>query len=172
MKQHITPTRTERLMQKDDFIVSKTDTRGRIRYCNRIFMEISGYTEQELLGRQHNIVRHPDMPRSVFDLLWRTLREGQEFFGYIKNLAKDGSYYWTFANVSPSLDSDARLIGYYSVRRAPERAAIEQIAPVYARMIEAEREAGAKAAISASRVILNDFLDQRAASYEHYVLAV
>ncbi len=172
MKNPIPPSNVERPMKADDFIVSKTDPKGRITYCNRIFMEISGYAEHELLGRQHNLVRHPDMPRAIFELLWRTLREGREFFGYIKNLARDGSFYWTFANVSPSIDADGRLLGYYSVRRAPDRAALERIAPLYARMKETEREVGAKAAIPAALEILDEFVKQGADDYAHYILAV
>ncbi len=73
MKYKVEPTQQERLMRDDDFIVSKTDLKGRITYCNRIFIEFSGYSEQELLGAQHNIIRHPDMPRGVFKFLWDTL---------------------------------------------------------------------------------------------------
>ena len=91
-------------MRDEDFIVSKTDAKGRISYSNRIFMEFAGYAEHELLGVQHNIVRHPDMPRAVFKVMWETLQAGQEFFGYVKNMASDGSFYWVFANVTPDMD--------------------------------------------------------------------
>ena len=89
MKPRITPTNIEHQLEADDFIVSKTDTRGRITYCNRIFMKIAGYSEAQLLGKQHNIIRHPDMPRSVFKMLWDTIEGGREFFGYVKNLRSD-----------------------------------------------------------------------------------
>src|SRR5690606_37840174 len=85
----ITPTRDERIMREDDFIVSKTDLKGRITYGNEIFIEFSGYTEQELLGSQHNIIRHPDMPRAAFKLAWDTIQAGREFFAYVKNMSKD-----------------------------------------------------------------------------------
>lgn len=80
-------------MCESDFIVSKTNSTGRLTDCNRTFIEFSGYSEQQLLGKQHNIVRHPDIPRSVFNLLWQTIKSGNEFFGYVKNMSKDGSYY-------------------------------------------------------------------------------
>ncbi len=75
-------TAQEILMNKHDFIVSKTDAKGKITYCNRIFIEFSGYAEAELLGQPHNIIRHPDMPRSVYRFMWHTLQQGDEFFGY------------------------------------------------------------------------------------------
>ncbi len=84
-------------MRDDDFIVSKTDLKGRITYCNRVFIEFSGYEAFELMGEQHNIVRHPDMPRGVFKFLWDTLGQQKECFAFVKNLCKDGSYYWVFA---------------------------------------------------------------------------
>ena len=124
MKKNIQPIDRERKLRVEDFIVSKTDPSGRITYCNRVFMEIAGYAESELLGQQHNIIRHPDMPRVVFHLLWQTLSNGREFFGYIKNLCKDGSYYWVFANLTPTFDAGGRIVGYYSVRRRPTAQAI------------------------------------------------
>lgn len=97
MKNTITPRNNEHALREDEFIVSKTDTRGVITYCNRTFMRISGFSEAELFGQPHNIIRHPDMPRGAFRLLWKQLQAGNEFFGYVKNLCKDGSYYWVLA---------------------------------------------------------------------------
>lgn len=88
MKYKVQPTSVERVMREDDFIVSKTDLKGRITYGNRIFMEFSGFSEAELLNAPHNIIRHPDMPRGVFKLLWDTLAERQEVFAYVKNMAR------------------------------------------------------------------------------------
>ncbi len=96
MKNKIQPTQQERVMRNDDFIVSKTDIKGRISYANKIFIEFSGYSQDELLNSQHNIIRHPDMPRAVFHLLWKTLQDGREFNGYVKNLSNDGGFYWVF----------------------------------------------------------------------------
>ncbi|MCG7947778.1 MAG: PAS domain S-box protein, partial [Candidatus Thiodiazotropha taylori] len=93
MKNGIQPTNREVLVSERDFIVSKTDTKGRIVYANRLFMKISGYREAELLGKQHNLLRHPDMPRGVFHLLWSKIMQGEECFAYIKNLCKNGDHY-------------------------------------------------------------------------------
>jgi PAS domain-containing protein len=93
MKLTVTPTTNRRNLGAEDFIVSKTDTRGRITYANRIFMEICGFPESDLLNVQHNIIRHPDMPRGVFRFMWDTLKAGDEFLGFAKNLCSDGSYY-------------------------------------------------------------------------------
>jgi PAS domain S-box-containing protein len=172
MKKNIVPTRQERRMREDDFIVSKTDLKGRITYGNRIFIEYSGYEESELLGAQHNIVRHPDMPRAVFNLLWETLKEENEFFGYVKNMAKDGSYYWVFANVTPSYTPERKLAGYYSVRRAPNSAALDVVKPLYAQMLEAEQRAGAKQAVDAGTRVLNEAIGPRYSNYETFVLAI
>jgi PAS domain S-box-containing protein len=172
MKSKITPTNQQRELRDDDFIVSKTDLKGRITYCNRIFMEIAGYEESELLGIQHNIIRHPDMPRAVFNMLWETLKGGQEFFGYIKNLCKDGSHYWVFANVTPSYNHKAEVVGYYSVRRRPRPEALQIITPIYQEMLAAEKKAGAVQAIPASSAILKTKIAEFSKDYEHFILEI
>ena len=172
MKRPITPTAVERVLRDDDFIVSKTDLKGRITYGNRIFIEFSGYTERELLGTQHNIVRHPDMPRAIFKLLWDTLQDRQECNAYVKNMARDGSFYWVFANVTPSFDLEGNLIGYFSVRRKPKSSAIKTVTELYRAMLAAEQRAGSRDAIAASTKILNDLLAEKGSSYDEQVLAI
>lgn len=172
MKNPISPTSHERLLRDEDFIVSKTDTKGRITYANPIFMEIAGYEERELLGKQHNVVRHPDMPRAVFDLMWMTLKQGSEFFGYVKNMAKDGSFYWTFANVTASYDNDGQLVGYYSVRRMPRRAAVEVLTDVYAQMSRIEREQGPKNGMEHATKYLLDLVLREHEDYTRFVLSL
>ncbi|HPQ26419.1 MAG TPA: PAS domain-containing protein, partial [Gammaproteobacteria bacterium] len=140
--------------------------------ANRIFMEFAGYRESELLGVQHNIVRHPDMPRAVFKLMWETLQAGQEFFGYVKNMASDGSFYWTFANVTPTRDERGTTIGYYSVRRRPKQDAVAYFAPLYAEMLAREKAAGPRTAIDNSRQILTARFQPRGLSYEAFVLSM
>jgi len=159
-------------MRENDFIVSKTDLKGRITYGNRIFIEFSGYTENELLGEQHNIIRHPDMPRSVFKLLWDTISQGREIFAFVKNMAKDGSFYWVYANVTPDYDQSNQICGYFSVRRKPNPQAIKTISQLYSSMMEAEKKAAAKNAIAASSKILTDFLAEKGVSYEELVIAL
>ncbi len=168
----IVPTGEERVMRENDFIVSKTDCAGRITYGNSIFVEYSGYTESELLGKQHNIVRHPDMPRSVFKLLWDTIAQKREIFAYVKNLSRDGSFYWVLANVTASLDARGNIIGYYSVRRKPHPAAIATIVPLYQAMLAAEQRAGAKSAIEAGTKVLIDIISAKGLSYDEFILTI
>jgi PAS domain S-box-containing protein len=167
------PTQQERVLGEDDFIVSKTDLKGVITYGNRIFIEISGYSERELLGSPHSILRHPDMPRAVFKLLWDTVQSKQEICAYVKNLAKDGSFYWVFANVTPSFDDRGNLIGYYSVRRKPRPEALQVVEGLYRAMLEAERRAGdGQAGMKASTAILQQHLEQKGMSYEEFVFGL
>lgn len=172
MKQKITPTQNEVRLAEDEFIVSKTDPKGRITYANRTFMKISGFPESELLGIQHNIVRHPDMPRGVYKLLWQTLERGEEFFGYVKNLCRDGSYYWVLANITPDHDLDGKLRGYYSVRRKPAAEAVSVAAALYARMLEVERASGARDAVERSMAFLQQQLDAASTDYQSFVLGL
>jgi len=156
-------------MRENDFIVSKTDLAGRITYGNEIFIEFSGYSEEELLGSQHNIIRHPDMPRAVFHLLWDYLAKDREIFAYVKNMSKDGGYYWVFAQVAPMKDANNKKIGYTSVRRMPNPKAIPIVAEVYRNMLEAERKAGARDAIAASGAVLAAVLKDKGVSYEELI---
>lgn len=175
MKNKTQATNKERVMRQDDFIVSKTDASGRLTYCNRIFIEFSGFAEQELLGQQHNIVRHPDMPRSVFSLLWQTIKSGDEFFGYVKNMAKDGSFYWVFANVTPSYSTRSNsneIIGFFSVRRKPDPLKVKIIDSVYKDMLDAEQRAGSRDAITAGTQILTDLIEPTGQDYREFILSL
>ncbi len=158
----------ERTFGRDEIIVSKTDLKGHITYANDVFLRVSAYEEQDLLGKPHSIIRHPETPRGLFHLLWETLRSGDELFAYINNLARDGAYYWVLAHVTPSRDARGAVVGYHSNRRLPDRAAIARIEPLYARMRAAE--AGHRRAVdaaAASRQALEDALDGQ--SYEEFV---
>jgi len=171
MKPKITPNNNEKQLAPDDFIVSKTDTTGLITYANRIFMQISGYSERELLGVQHNLIRHPDMPRGVFRLMWDALKAGDEFFGFVKNLCADGSYYWVFANITPDLDKNGQLQGYYSVRRNPPRSALEIIQPLYREMLAIEKSSDRKDAPYKSMEYLKQrVMETGSHDYHHLVL--
>lgn len=171
MNNKIIPTSEEIRMGDNDLIVSKTDIKGRITYCNRQFIKISGYHESELLGQPHNIIRHPDMPKAVYRLLWNTIENKEEFFGVVKNLCKNGAYYWTFANITPSFDAHEKVIGYYSARRQPKLGLIKQIEPLYAQMIAEEKKHGnhLEQAITASMQLLNNKCDQLGLSYNEAI---
>ena len=170
MKNKIQATQKERVMRDNDFIVSKTDLKGRITYANKIFIEFSGFSQDELLLTQHNIIRHPDMPRAVFNLLWKTLESGQEFNGYVKNMSKDGGFYWVFANVTPSYDNNNKVIGYYSVRRKASVQAISVVEPIYKEMLAAEKNAGAKNAIDSATQLLLEKL--QGVDYDQFALSI
>jgi PAS domain S-box-containing protein len=172
MKRAITPTSVERVMREDDFIVSMTDLKGRITYGNRIFIEFSGYTEEELLGTQHNVIRHPDMPRAVFKLLWDKIQNKEECFAYVKNMSKDGGFYWVFTNVTPTFDPAGNVTGYFSVRRKPKLSGVQTASAVYALMLEAEKKAGPANAIEAGTKVLVDILKEKGVSYDDLVLAI
>lgn len=155
-------------MKEDDFIVSKTDTKSRLTYVNEIFMTMAEYTEEELLGKPHNIVRHPDMPKTVFKLLWDRIQNKEEIFAYVINKTKNGNAYWVFANVTASVDERGNIIGYYSARRKPSSSALELIIPLYKKMIDAERSGG----IAAGEKVLNDLLHKEGVSYDEFVISI
>lgn len=171
MKYKTQPTQHERVMREGDFIVSKTDLKGRITYCNRIFVEFAGYSPGELMGTQHNIVRHPDMPRGVFKLLWDTVAQGKECFAYVKNMCSNGDYYWVFANITPDLDAQGQPVGYFSVRRKASPAAIAQMTQLYQAMLAEEERVGARDACDASLALLTRTLQDSGVSYEQFVLS-
>lgn len=129
----------ERTFGHNEIIVSKTNLKGHITYANQVFQRVAGYAEEELLGKPHSIIRHPDMPRSVFKLLWDTIQSGNEIFAYVVNRCKNGDHYWVFAHVTPSFDDDGNIIGYHSNRRLPERKAIESISEIYALLLKEEK---------------------------------
>ena len=170
MKPSITPTQVEHKMKANDFIVSKTDLKGRITYANRIFLKLGQYPLDSLLNVQHNIVRHPDMPRGVFKLLWETLKQGDEFFGFIKNMCANGDYYWVFANVTPDSNIAGKLHGYYSVRRQPSEKALAVIKPIYQEMISIEKRLGSKEGPGKSIAYLNEILAEKNISYQDFAL--
>lgn len=121
-------------------LVSTTDLKGRITYCNPAFITVSGYAREELLGQPHNMIRHPDMPEEAFRDMWATIASGQPWSAPVKNRRKDGSCYWVIANVTPLMSGD-QPTGYMSVRTAPDRADIERAEELYA-VMRTEKAAG------------------------------
>ncbi|MCP3849047.1 MAG: PAS domain-containing protein [Gammaproteobacteria bacterium] len=172
MKPKIEALDIERELPENSYIVSKTDLKGRITYANRIFIDMAKYSESELLGVQHNIIRHPDMPRGAFKFVWDTISQGQEVFAYVKNLAKDGHYYWVLANITQDRDAQGKTIGYLSVRRKPSREAIAAIEPIYQQMLNIEKQHHAKDQMDHSIGFLVDTLNSQGVSYEEFILAI
>jgi methyl-accepting chemotaxis protein len=133
MKVNLPVTDTEVVLRDDHMIVTETDRKGIITYVNHDFVEISGYSEQELLGVNHNIVRHPDMPPAAFQDLWNTIKAGRPWVGIVKNRSKNGGFYWVEANVTPIREGEA-VVGYMSVRYKPTREQVEAADRLYREM--------------------------------------
>lgn len=119
-------------------IVSRTDTKGKITHCNQAFIEMSGFDESELIGKPHHILRHPDMPAAAFKDLWDTINTKSKWSGYVKNLRKDGKYYWVYAVVVPNI-REGKLVGFASVRRKPSRTKINECTELYKTMLAEEK---------------------------------
>ncbi|MFK5881611.1 MAG: PAS domain-containing protein [Sulfurospirillum sp.] len=160
----VTPTNIEFELSEQGFLVSKTDRKGVITYCNEPFMKAAGAQERDLLGKPHNVVRHPDMPRAVFKLFWEKIQNGGEIFAYVKNLRFDGGFYWVYANVTASFDERENIIGYYSVRRKVNPKGLNIIKPIYEKILSLERNGG----MSESERYLNDLLKEKGISYEEF----
>jgi len=145
----------EKVLSENDFIVSKTDTKGYITYCNRIFVEMAGWSRFELIGANHNIIRHPDMPKIAFKILWDLIQNKEEFFGFVKNLRKDGGFYWVFAYITPDTDLQGNIVGYTSFRKKASQRGIAAMSEIYAKLTEAEKNGG----VAASYELLKELLD-------------
>ena len=161
----------ERTFAADQVIVTKTDPKGHITYANEVFQSLSSLTERECLGAPHNLIRHPDMPRCIFDLMWRTIQDGREIFAYVLNRAMDGDHYWVHAHVTPSFNDAGEIIGYHSNRRRPERDLVqEHIIPLYAQLrAEERRHERPKQALAASTEMLDSKLAGLGLEYDRFV---
>lgn len=153
---------------EEEFIVSKTDLKGKITYGNALFIEISGYDETELIDKPHNILRHSDMPAVVFKLLWSEIQAGNEIFAYVKNKNKNGDFYWVFAHVTPSFDTNRTISNYHSVRRKPSSKALDVIKPLYATLLQKEKSEG----VRASEELLLKTLKDKGLSYDEFILSL
>ncbi|MEL0027941.1 MAG: methyl-accepting chemotaxis protein [Perlucidibaca sp.] len=137
MRTNLPVTGHEKFLEEGEFILSKADLQGRVTYMNRTFIEMSGFTEAELMGQPHNILRHPDMPPEAFRDFWSTLKSGKSWSGLVKNRCKNGDHYWVQANASP-IWQNGTMIGYMSVRTRPDRKSVEQAEDLYRRMRNGE----------------------------------
>jgi PAS domain S-box-containing protein len=153
-----TPIDEEIVLNPKQYIVSETDAKGKITFANEYFIEVSGYTLSELIGKPHNIVRHPDMPKVVFKLLWETISKGRNINAVVKNLAKDGRYYWIFTEFESIKDSDTGdIIGYHADRKSISKHVLDVIADLYAKLLEIEKEDS----VEASEKYLISFLKEK-----------
>lgn len=167
-------TRVERSLAPDELIVTKTDVSGKIRYANRTFYKFAGYSPAECIGVQHNIIRHPEMPRTVFKLLWDTIKGGEEIFAYVNNRAKNGDHYWVLAHVTPNFGANKSIIGYHSNRRAPNHDVVrEHIQPLYTQLLQIEHSAGSpKDALAAGENHVLDLLRSKDMSFNELMFAL
>ncbi len=167
------PTGRERPWTDNELIVSKTDTKGHITYANDVFLRLAMLPEAAALGAPHSIIRHPDMPRCVFKLLWDTIGAGNEIFAYVNNMAQNGDHYWVFAYVTPSYDLDGKLVGYHSVRRKPRPEQVEKIKKIYDVLLAEElKHVSSKDGLAASTALLTNMLKEKGGSYEEFVFSI
>lgn len=160
----------ERTFREDQIIVSKTDTKGRITYANDMFLQIADYTESEVIGQPHSLIRHPFMPRCIFKLLWETVSSNNELFAYVVNKTKFGDYYWVLAHVTPSHDNNGNIVGYHSNRRKPNPEAVNIITPLYARLKEIEDSySNSKEGLNKSFAMLADLMETQEMRYDMFM---
>ena len=153
------------LLERQTLITSKTNLKGFITYCNQDFLRYSKYNESEIIDAPHSIVRHKDMPRCVFKLLWDYVQGGKEIFAFVKNLNKYKEFYWVFANITPSYDDRGQIIGYYSVRRQPNFKVIPTISELYQNLCALEASGGMQQSLKA----LDDFITKQGKSYNQII---
>jgi len=166
MRNNSPVTQREHEFPQGRTLVSVTDLKGRITYCNASFIEVSGFSEQELLGQPHNIVRHPDMPAEAFRDMWETIQSGMPWTGLVKNRRKSGDHYWVQANATPMRDGD-RITGYLSVRTQPHsREAVQAAERLYARMTADAANGLARRGMKAGRPVRLDPLGRLARRLE------
>lgn len=174
MGQELPITGKEVTFPDDEIIVSKTNLKGHITYANKLFLDISGYSEAEVLDKPHNIIRHPDMPRCIFKLLWDTISAGNEIFAYVINRCKNGDHYWVYAHVTPSKGESGKILGYHSNRRVPDRKILdEEIIPLYKNLKAAENTvSNRKEGLIASETMIANILADQNIKYDEFIMTL
>ena len=164
-------TGTERFFDDNEIIVSKTDTQGQLTYVNNVFLRLASYKERDCLGKPHNMIRHPEMPRCIFKLLWDTLQSGKELFAYVVNRSANGDHYWVIAHVTPSRDASGQIIGYHSNRRVPNRDVLNNtIIPLYKSLLaEEKKHSDRKAGLAASTAMVDNLLKEKGVEYDEFI---
>jgi len=167
-------TGVERAFGDNEIIVSKTDLKGRITYANKVFLDVAGYSLDEVMGQPHSMIRHPDMPRSIFKLLWDKMTNKEELFAYVMNRCKNGDHYWVLAHVTPSFDADGNVVGYHSNRRVAKRDTLDNvIIPLYGKLLQIEQsKQNRKDGMLASTQALMDILNNKGVAYDEFILSI
>jgi PAS domain S-box-containing protein len=172
-KTAVVPTGVLRTFDPDEMLVTKTNDQDLIVYANDAFQRVSGYTEDEILGQTHDILRHPDMPRGLATQLNAMIRDGRELLVYIPQLAKDGATYWVLAHVTPSRDENGRLVGDHSHDRSPHPSAVAEMSAFYAQLLtEERRHADPAAGKAASARLCEELLAAMGMTFEQYVWSI
>jgi PAS domain S-box-containing protein len=167
--QNVEVLNVEKAVQSIDLIVSKADIDGNITYVNPIFIKISGYTQGELYDKPHSILRHPDMPKVIFKYLWDSLKKGDDVVAYVKNLCKDGTYYWVLATVKTAKNPDGSFRNYMSTRRTVNTEAKSIISKLYESLLHEEKTNGYEASIAAFETFLAENNLNDATSFNTYM---
>jgi PAS domain S-box-containing protein len=154
-------------------IISETDLLGNITMANDVFQQVAAYSETELIGAPHNILRHPDMPRCVFKLLWDTIKTGKSISAYVVNRTKNGDGYWVLATVTPKKDDSGKIIGYRSERVVPKKSVVEEvIKPLYRSLLEEEKKVGGNAGMESSFNMVVSLLKEKGISYDELIASL
>jgi len=165
MDNTVLPIDKEVVWDKDLILVSKTDKFGNIKYCNEVFVNVSGYEDHELVGKPHNIIRHPDMPAVIFKLLWANLKNGKDFHAVIKNISKSGRYYWVITQFEIQTNADGEILNYVGRRKAIPAGVAEKFSHLYTKLKQIENAVG----VEAAEEYLYGFLDDKKVSYDEYL---
>ena len=153
----ITPLDKEVIWDKSKVIMSKTDKFGTIEYANDVFVDVSGYEDYELVGQPHNIIRHPDMPKVIFKVLWDNLKKGNNFHAIAKNMAKSGRYYWVITDFDISKNEDGEITHYFARRKSIPPGVVNQVEPLYKKLLQIETVSG----MNGSEKYLTGFLEEQ-----------
>jgi PAS domain S-box-containing protein len=169
----VAPTGVEQDFSPTDIIVTKTDLKGKIVYANKVCVQICGYPENELVGAPHSLLRHPDMPRAIFKLLWDTIAQGTEMFAFVVNLCGDGSHYWVLAHVTASFDAQGKHVGYHSSRRWISPTIRREVADLYRhiRAVEAAHH-NSRDAAEAGVKALNEYFAANGTDYSTWLWSI
>ncbi|RCK28831.1 PAS domain-containing protein [Thalassospira lucentensis] len=167
----VQPSGKERHFKPEELIVSKTDLKGRITYANELFLNLADFSEKEVLGQPHSLIRHPDMPRCIFKMLWDEIAAGHEIFAYVVNMGKKGDHYWVYAHITPTFDAAYKVIGYHSNRRVADPRILKQtIIPLYAELRKIEDStANRKDGMMAASKVLAQKLSDAGMAYDKFI---
>jgi len=169
----VQPTGRECPYAEDELIVTKTDLKGHITYANDVFLRLSKYPTKEVMGAPHSLIRHPDMPRCIFKLLWDSIQAKKEIFAYVVNMAMDGDHYWVFAHVTPTLDAQQNIIGFHSNRRKPNPDQVVKIKSLYQTLrAEEERHTNRKDGMMRGYEMLMAMLQEKGVAYDEFIFSI